>query len=504
MQQGEAPIPQPGPAPRRTSRGRIVAAVLLLALAAAGLALSQVTNVRYGGPLLRDAQATMDMFQGRVVLRLAYYLEGAHRRGLLTGATGKLAGESARTGFRSAAAYFDKAARRFDNRDQEAAAAASAAAIYDQLGETLRALRVLQRSLSRGNPPRAAGTPPRSAAAPAPSGPATLNRRALSLLARLYANQPPPPAWLQTAEFRWIVKHAPAALLIQAQINERLGRPQRVTGLRGEMYDVGAAVAARVEVLLLLAVAFTLGGVMILGWGIMRGRGFGPYRGLAQRWWGAWEGLELVGAWLVLSLVMAALVESAAPRGTPLIVVVVVYYTAASAIALIWFVISVAPRGTGLRTVGWRGAGLRATLLNGVGAYAAAVPLLVAAAVIALRLLPPPPVNPLVAAMTQATDWGARALFLVLLCVVAPVVEETVFRGGLYGGFRQRWSLAPAALVSAAIFAAVHLNWQSFVPVMALGVALCVVYERTGSLLPAIVAHGLFNLATAAAVFAFA
>jgi hypothetical protein len=66
---------------------------------------------------------------------------------------------------------------------------------------------------------------------------------------------------------------------------------------------------------------------------------------------------------------------------------------------------------------------------------------------------------------------------------------------------RRRWSPPAAALVSSAVFAAVHLNWTGFLPVLVLGIALCVVYERTGSLLPGMVAHGAFNLATAVGVF---
>ena len=66
--------------------------------------------------------------------------------------------------------------------------------------------------------------------------------------------------------------------------------------------------------------------------------------------------------------------------------------------------------------------------------------------------------------------------------------------------------MIPAALVNGVLFGAVHFNFEEgsealllLPPLALLGVILCVVYERTGSLLPAIAMHA-FNNSVAFAV----
>jgi len=74
----------------------------------------------------------------------------------------------------------------------------------------------------------------------------------------------------------------------------------------------------------------------------------------------------------------------------------------------------------------------------------------------------------------------------------APIVEETFFRGLLYRSLRNRLPILPAALVSGALFGLVHITGYPLItlPVKALfGVFACLLYERTGSLLPGIALH---------------
>lgn len=508
MARSQEPIDRPDTAPQRTSRGRIVAAVVLCTVAAAGLAMNYMVTRLGLNPLANEARPQMDLFQGRVVLRLAYFLEGLRREGTPPGFAGKFAGKSVTTGFKSAAGYFDKAAQGFESIGQPAppspsghvrirdgvrsprtpgidaaqtVAAASAAAAYGHLGDDWRAVVALQRAMAGGR------------------------QDVLFLLIRLYANERPKPEWLHSPEFAWIGRNVPAHLLIEAELNRRLGRFERVAELERQMYAVGEAITVRVEIYLFVAAGVMILGLVVLGRGIIRPDGFGPYQGLPPRPWGPWEALELLGAWLVLYLVIGEFAWAEAGSGIAGGTAAIMgSYVLASVIALAWFALAVAPRGTGLATAGWRSAPLGRGLWNGIAAYAAAVPMLVLATLLANRYMPNTPVEPLVALMAQAKSWGLRALLLLLACVIAPVVEETIFRGALFGGLRTRWSLPWAALVSSAVFGAVHLNLAGLVPVMALGIALCVVYERTGSVVPAMICHGIFNLATAGALFVFA
>ncbi|HET7877097.1 MAG TPA: CPBP family intramembrane glutamic endopeptidase [Methylomirabilota bacterium] len=79
--------------------------------------------------------------------------------------------------------------------------------------------------------------------------------------------------------------------------------------------------------------------------------------------------------------------------------------------------------------------------------------------------------------------------------VWAPVVEELSFRGLLFGALRARLGLWPAALASAAVFTAAHgYGAIGSASVFVSGVLWAVAYERTGSLLPGMLAHSANNL----------
>ncbi len=85
---------------------------------------------------------------------------------------------------------------------------------------------------------------------------------------------------------------------------------------------------------------------------------------------------------------------------------------------------------------------------------------------------------------------------IVLALVVAPVSEELLFRAGLFRYLRTRVPRWLAFTLSAGIFAALHANWTSFLPLFILGVIFAVAYERTGRIAVPMIAHALFNLNT--------
>jgi membrane protease YdiL (CAAX protease family) len=102
-------------------------------------------------------------------------------------------------------------------------------------------------------------------------------------------------------------------------------------------------------------------------------------------------------------------------------------------------------------------------------------------------------------ALQDVAAGGPDALLAVVLAVcLAPVLEELVFRGALHRGLRHRLGMWPAALLSSAVFAGVHLEVASTSPVFLvqlflLGVVFAWLYERTGNLLAPITAHLAFN-----------
>ncbi len=84
------------------------------------------------------------------------------------------------------------------------------------------------------------------------------------------------------------------------------------------------------------------------------------------------------------------------------------------------------------------------------------------------------------------------ALIAVFAVVIAPIVEETFFRGYVFTALRTSLPTAWAALITGVIFGAVHGFGSpiGFLPPLALlGVVLCLVYWKTQSLLPCIALH---------------
>jgi CAAX protease family protein len=102
--------------------------------------------------------------------------------------------------------------------------------------------------------------------------------------------------------------------------------------------------------------------------------------------------------------------------------------------------------------------------------------------------------------------WGTRAEVVANIvdsCVVAPVVEELLFRGVLYGTLRIRLGPLPATLASAALFALAHgYGLVGFASVFVSGVLWALAYERTRSLLPGMLAHAANNVQATAIVLA--
>lgn len=83
---------------------------------------------------------------------------------------------------------------------------------------------------------------------------------------------------------------------------------------------------------------------------------------------------------------------------------------------------------------------------------------------------------------------------LFLAVVVAPVVEELVFRAGIYRFLKGRLPLWAALGISGALFGVIHGNLQSLPGLIAVGVCLGLAYEWSGNLRVSMAFHAFFNL----------
>lgn len=86
------------------------------------------------------------------------------------------------------------------------------------------------------------------------------------------------------------------------------------------------------------------------------------------------------------------------------------------------------------------------------------------------------------------------ALFFLASVIVAPIIEETVFRGCLFRGIKSRFGSTWAVIISAVAFALVHMSPSQTAFQLCLGVVLGLIVNSTDSILPAIVTHSASNL----------
>lgn len=93
-------------------------------------------------------------------------------------------------------------------------------------------------------------------------------------------------------------------------------------------------------------------------------------------------------------------------------------------------------------------------------------------------------------------DPVAAGLLLVMAAIMAPVAEETYFRGWIFTSLRARWGRWPAIVVSALLFGLAHYESTHLyaLAVFPLGLVLAGLRERTGSAGTSMLFHAANNL----------
>ncbi|MFC1494078.1 lysostaphin resistance A-like protein [Thermodesulfobacteriota bacterium] len=143
--------------------------------------------------------------------------------------------------------------------------------------------------------------------------------------------------------------------------------------------------------------------------------------------------------------------------------------------------------------LGWNlGKGILREAGAGVTGYIAGLPLILIAGicvVIMAKYTGKLPYHPVVDKLTSSPVY----LFL-LACVWAPIVEETLFRGALFGYLRRSLSWGISGIITGLIFAALHPQGWIAIPVLAvIGFNLSIIREWRGSIIAPITAHALSN-----------
>ncbi|HLX70206.1 MAG TPA: type II CAAX endopeptidase family protein [Verrucomicrobiae bacterium] len=106
-----------------------------------------------------------------------------------------------------------------------------------------------------------------------------------------------------------------------------------------------------------------------------------------------------------------------------------------------------------------------------------------------------------VVVLQNTEGWQNRVVMGIATIVIAPVAEEILFRGILYPFIKRVGYPRLAWWITALVFAGVHFDLPTFVPLAFLALVLIWLYEHTGNLLACIVTHSLFNAANFVALY---
>ncbi len=144
----------------------------------------------------------------------------------------------------------------------------------------------------------------------------------------------------------------------------------------------------------------------------------------------------------------------------------------------------------GLSRAGWR-----QSLRRVVPALILALPAIYFIHALSFRYLGASP-QPLLEFLAGHAGTSDRILLAFTAIVVAPISEELIFRGYLYGVMRRYTGQIPALLLSAGLFAAIHAHLPAAGGLFILALTLTIVYESTASLWTPILMHAGFNTLT--------
>ena len=90
---------------------------------------------------------------------------------------------------------------------------------------------------------------------------------------------------------------------------------------------------------------------------------------------------------------------------------------------------------------------------------------------------------------------ASKSIVVLLVVVEAPLLEEPVFRGIVFRGFARLMPMWGAIALSGLVFAIVHVNAATLLPLWLLGAAFAWLYAKTGTILAPMLVHFVFNLA---------
>ncbi|MFW6161982.1 MAG: CPBP family intramembrane glutamic endopeptidase [Planctomycetota bacterium] len=276
-----------------------------------------------------------------------------------------------------------------------------------------------------------------------------------------------------------------------------------------ESWTVEDLWSARQEVHLgaaaIILVPLLVGSALLLGYIILRAcnvRVF-PRCRFPVPDWDAWHLGRVVVVYVMalrLALGLAGWAQGALGDRVSSTVLAVVTQNAVSIAASAFILVLAGGRGRDpFGRLGLREGRVAARAGTGVLAAVMAQPLLLVATVVTMIYGPMFGVEvqpqPLLFSARHVSVWGF-AVLCASAVVVAPLTEEILFRGFLYGTLRRSFGPLGAICAAAAIFSVLHGHAAAFLQLFVIGFVLAYLYERTGSLVAPVAAHAFNNLHT--------
>jgi uncharacterized protein len=210
--------------------------------------------------------------------------------------------------------------------------------------------------------------------------------------------------------------------------------------------------------------------------------------------------LGVVGS-VIVAVVVAAIYQQATGRTveaeSPPDVVTILGTVAQNAtwVGLAFLAVQMALGGRAGPRLGLRGLGVGSAFGWSALVY---VTFWISAGVIALTLGEPEAEQRLVEELRAQDDVLILTGYAIVATIFAPLGEEILFRGLLYGALRERMPYWIAAVLTGVLFGFIHFDApiQGILLLCVFGIGLCLLYQVTGSLLPCLGLHALHNSIT--------
>ena len=254
-----------------------------------------------------------------------------------------------------------------------------------------------------------------------------------------------------------------------------------------------------------------LGGLLLLGqaWRLLRGRLMawpdvqGPELTLVDMALlvaGGFVVISAVGVPLVAFPLVGALTAGlGSPRREAVSVVINYGVMALPSLLILWRQVRSLPReraplGGWMQ---WRVRPLFSALRDALTGWLMVTPVVMLTGWLLVRLVGDPGgSNPLLELVLGSRDPLALGLLALTAVVLAPLFEETIFRGALLPVLATKLGPLPGVLLSGLLFAMAHISVGELAPLTVLGVGLGLVRLRSGRLWPSVLMHGLWNAVT--------